>query len=108
MSALFTGVSNTSLDISTSPRITAAPFTIGCWARATTLSGFPAVWSVSNGAAGGSGNITLVADTGGWTYWDTVALVAAAGSIAANRWDYILFRWVSATNRHISVVTGDG
>lgn len=116
MSASFVSASSQSLSQTTVP-ITAVPFTVGMWVRPTTTGVTKRFWSLcSTSAALFTTPKFDIGQTGGDTWFIEVAedIVApntdnpAVGTVTANVWAFVLGRFITSTNRRLSVLQFDG
>lgn len=108
MSASFASASSQVL-LNSTPLITASPFTVGMWVNALSASQF-GFWSIGDGTSGSHFFYLRQTTT---TYQFRAAAGAgannaAAGTVAANSWVFLVARAISATNRRIAVLHGDG
>jgi hypothetical protein len=93
--------------LNTAPAFTTYPFTIGLWATYLTVSGTRSVWALSK-----SGNNTLYfvigANSSGQWMLTTGGTTITLGAAAADRWTFLIGRFISTTNRRFSVLDFDG
>jgi hypothetical protein len=104
MSAEFVGASSQSLNLA-SPVLTAAPFTIGLWCRASATGEHVAVLSNTT-----SSTMWVSLEVASATQWDlgTNADDAFVNGFTANAWTFIVIRYISGTNRRIATLTAAG
>lgn len=108
MSAQFLAASSQSLSVATPP-ITAYPFTVGAWIRPTTTGAIRTIWTA------GLNTTNYYAlfqwNTNQWNCQSSAAGVDAdclGGTVTANSWQFVIGRWISATNRRLSVINVAG
>lgn len=92
------------------PPIKVYPFTVAMWAYPFTANTQVTMWSIR--PSSGVADVFSIYKTSGGS-WETAAIrstaaVATVGGVTANAWQYILVRFISATNRRISVLRSDG
>lgn len=111
MAARFTAANSQRLSGPFSAGASAYPFTVGMWAKSTTVAaGVGVIWQgIASGASThywairrSASSVVIVARAGG-TEDD-----GAIPSLTANEWVFILGRFVSATNRWLHVWTAAG
>ena len=111
MSAVFVSGSSTRL-VNSAPPVTGYPCTVGMWHLASVaLSGSSkCFWSLTDGNgyfiifwSNGSSAVAIQAYDGVGPFETTVA-----GTLTANVWYYVLVRFISSTNRRLSVLLPDG
>lgn len=113
MAASFVSASSQHLDQVSVP-ITAVPFTVGLWVRPTTTGTLRHFWSLGDSAS----NLFPAAFSIGqsaanaWIVQADVNTSAtettSAGAVTANQWAFVFARFITATNRRISVLQSDG
>lgn len=106
MSAFFNSASSQRL-LNTATPITTYPLSVGLWVRPTTTGTTKKMWSDSDTA--GSTNFFEIQQnsTGGFSA-AAAGFLATAGTAVANRWFYIVARFISTINRQLSVLSTDG
>ena len=99
--------------MNSSAPITAAPFSVGMWVMAGATGATRTFWFLGSSAAATNRDCFLlrqnstnvwhisVADSGAQTS-------AAAGTVTASQWFYVVGRFISATNYRIAVLQPDG
>jgi hypothetical protein len=98
MSARFSNSGTTALQ-ARSPPFSVLPFSIGCWFRPITTPGTMNLFAFANAAT----NCSIFTGTTAINFWNNSTSVAI-GTIAANRWYYIIARWVTATSGKASIL----
>lgn len=104
MSALFVSASSRSLR-NAAPIVTAFPFSVGFWALAASLGVGKDMVTWGTGATViarcqmNSGNVFVLATTGD---------AQVTGTVVANKWFYVVARFINATNARMSVLSLDG
>lgn len=108
MSAQFAGGSSQNINAPAPSQIAAVPFTAAFWVSVTATTGGQYVWSLHDG--GTNCWFDVVVTFGTAFSFDCTAsnfggvVGAAAGTVVANRWFFIVCRGISATNRRIAVL----
>lgn len=108
MSANFTLASSQYL-LNSAPPFTGPPFTVGAWVKQADTNAGKIVWSLVDGTSATANGWeigfglshamqTMVAGT-------TTTLSTGGGTTA---WTFILARWISSTNRQLTVLRSDG
>jgi hypothetical protein len=98
MSGRFSVSATTALQ-NKAPPFSGLPFSIGCWFRPITTPGTANVFAFANA----SSNYSIWSSTTTLNFWNGSASVAI-GTIAANRWYYIVARWVTTTSGKASIL----
>lgn len=106
MSAQFVGASSQNLNAGA--KVTDVPFTAGIWVLVTATTGGQYLWSLHDGGV----NCWIDLQTSFGTAWsfDCTAsgfggvVSAAAGTVVANTWFFVIVRGISVTNRRIAVL----
>lgn len=89
---------------------TVYPTTIGLWVLVASTGTERVIWNCNNSGSGA--NFCVVSATAAGAFLceanDTTDKDATTGTVAANRWFYLVVRYVSSTNRRISVLDPSG
>lgn len=110
MAASFASASTQYLICATHP-ITAYPYSVGLWVYPTTTGAERTFFCLTDSGAATQRNALWQLSTNVWAIsaWaGGTPNNASAGTVTANRWVFIVGRFISATNRRISVLQGDG
>lgn len=110
MSAFFVSTSSQLLANAAAP-VTAVPFSVGFWFNMSANGAIEVDWALSDTAGASNGfnlfkfnddKMTIGAFNGGSDF------VATATAITGGVWNYCVGRFISATNRRISIMHGSG
>lgn len=91
--------------------IEAVPFTIGMWILPRSVSALQYVVGTGDTGSSSAGFSVRISATGQWIINATSGGVSSEGTIAgaiANSWSYVLARFITTTNRRMSVLFPDG
>lgn len=87
----------------TSPPFTALPLSFGCWVKTTTVAAGNAVilslWNNTSSASYG-----IYRESATMTIWGGATSTSIVATMVANRWYYVVFRFIATANKRLSVV----
>lgn len=110
MSLRFTSASSQNL-LNSSPGVVTFPQTFACWLKPVTVTACT-VMELGNTASASHWCGLGLDTTSGWGFEASATGGAGttvyATTASAGRWDFCMIRWISATNRRISVLTEKG
>lgn len=110
MGAFFTAASSQYLSNAAAPIVsTLYPFSLGLWVNVNSIGAEHVFWNVNSGGANNSATMSCTA-ANTWLLEATIVsdVDITTGTVAAGKWFYVVGRYISATNRRISVLDPSG